>query len=179
MKTIKTLLSAAAFTTLLAASSTTAHAGLPTDAPGGSTGPATQLPAEADQRIAAFLAAWERGVPTTDLNRDGGIDGTDLEVFFHSLAFPITRADFNADGVISSSDLQLFLFAWTAGVDSADINLDGGNDHNDLEAWFDCAQSVNIETTDWSQGPVEPRSGQTGSSETGSTAPGSLTPSEP
>lgn len=179
MKTIKTLLSAAAFTTLLAAGSTPAHAGRTMDITSGSTGPATQVPAEADLRIAAFLAAWERGVSTTDLNRDGGIDGADLELFFHSLAFPITRADFNADGMVSSADLQIFLFAWSAGVDSADINLDGGIDQEDLEAWFDCARSVSIDTVDWSQGPVEPRPGETRSTQAGSTAPGLLTPAEP
>jgi hypothetical protein len=50
-----------------------------------------------------------------DFNQDGGIDGTDIEVFFAAWAQSLESADVNIDGGIDGADVEAFFLAWQAG----------------------------------------------------------------
>jgi FG-GAP repeat len=49
---------------------------------------------------------------------------------------PWCAADFNRDGGVDGADIEAFFDAWTIGDPIADVNLDGGVDGADLEAFF-------------------------------------------
>lgn len=51
-----------------------------------------------------------------DYNRDGGIDGADVDAFFADWEFGAPGADINADGGIDGADVEAFFLRWEAGV---------------------------------------------------------------
>ena len=51
-----------------------------------------------------------------DFNQDGGIDGSDVEVFFAAFEGGQSEADVNFDGGIDGSDVDYFLQAWENGA---------------------------------------------------------------
>jgi hypothetical protein len=54
-------------------------------------------------------------------------------------ALPRTCAcigDFNQDGGVDGSDIEVFFLAWEAGGVDAVVNADGGVDGGDVEAFF-------------------------------------------
>jgi len=50
-----------------------------------------------------------------DFNDDGGIDGGDVEAFFHSWEAGQQPADVNYDGGVDGADVQAFFEAWETG----------------------------------------------------------------
>jgi hypothetical protein len=50
-----------------------------------------------------------------DFNQDGGIDGTDVEVFFLAWETGACDSDINADGGIDGTDVESFFILWEAG----------------------------------------------------------------
>lgn len=50
-----------------------------------------------------------------DFNRDGGVDGGDIEAFFISWEAGDPAADVNADGGVDGADIETFFGAWAAG----------------------------------------------------------------
>lgn len=50
-----------------------------------------------------------------DFNRDGGINGSDVEAFFQSWESGSCEADVNQDGGINGADIETFFVAWEAG----------------------------------------------------------------
>ncbi len=50
-----------------------------------------------------------------DFNRDGGVDGSDVEAFFLAWADAMPRADVNQDGGVDGSDVEYFFVRWQAG----------------------------------------------------------------
>lgn len=50
-----------------------------------------------------------------DFNRDGGVDGMDVEAFFADWADALPDADVNEDGGVDGSDVEYFFGAWEAG----------------------------------------------------------------
>lgn len=45
-------------------------------------------------------------------------------------------ADFNGDGGVDGTDVEVFFLTWAQGLDAADTNLDGGVDGSDVEVFF-------------------------------------------
>lgn len=75
---------------------------------------------EAQMMIGDFVAAavGQLGVSTfciADFNRDGGIDGADIEAFFNAWTEGDPMADVNGDGGIDGSDVQEFILQWENG----------------------------------------------------------------
>lgn len=63
-----------------------------------------------------FWAAEIEPAPCpADYNGDGGIDGTDIQVFFEDWENAVHRADLNLDGGIDGADVQYFFQVWEAG----------------------------------------------------------------
>lgn len=50
-----------------------------------------------------------------DFNRDGGVDGGDIEAFFVAWEAGDTQADVNRDGGVDGPDIESFFLVWTAG----------------------------------------------------------------
>jgi hypothetical protein len=50
-----------------------------------------------------------------DYNQDGGIDGSDVDVFFADWINGLPAADANADGGVDGADVSTFFTAWSAG----------------------------------------------------------------
>jgi hypothetical protein len=50
-----------------------------------------------------------------DFNRDGGIDGGDVEAFFAAWEVGGSSSDVNDDGSVDGGDVETFLVAWEAG----------------------------------------------------------------
>jgi serine protease AprX len=50
-----------------------------------------------------------------DFNKDGGVDGSDIESFFSAWQLATANSDVNADGGIDGGDVETFFIAWTAG----------------------------------------------------------------
>lgn len=50
-----------------------------------------------------------------DYNRDGGIDGADVQAFFIEWEEAMPRADVNGDGGIDGADVEYFFAVWEAG----------------------------------------------------------------
>ena len=50
-----------------------------------------------------------------DFNRDGGIDGSDVEAFFRAWESGVATADVNEDGGVDNGDVERFLFTWERG----------------------------------------------------------------
>jgi hypothetical protein len=50
-----------------------------------------------------------------DFNRDGGVDGGDVEAFFVAWESSAPEADTNRDGGVDGSDVEAFFVAWEAG----------------------------------------------------------------
>lgn len=61
-----------------------------------------------------ILDACENICPA-DFNRDGGVDGADVEEFYAAWSAGQPRADVNHDGGIDGSDVSAFFEAWEAG----------------------------------------------------------------
>ena len=51
------------------------------------------------------------------------------------VSFPCP-ADFNRDGGVDGGDVESFFVAWEAANPNADVNEDGGIDGGDVEAFF-------------------------------------------
>ncbi len=49
---------------------------------------------------------------------------------------PLCAADFNRDGGIDGADVDAFFRAWERGGDNADVNEDGGTDFQDVDIFF-------------------------------------------
>ncbi len=64
--------------------------------------------------IDATLVAGGPPCPA-DYNGDGGVDGTDVEVFFTDWGNGDPRADVNADGGVDGTDVEVFFRAWENG----------------------------------------------------------------
>jgi dienelactone hydrolase len=73
----------------------------------------------ARQRADGATRAWTSVLATTvcrgDFNQDGGIDGTDVEAFFHAWSHGDQAADINFDGGVDGSDVGAFFAFWTNG----------------------------------------------------------------
>ncbi|MCX5691846.1 MAG: hypothetical protein NTV94_18975 [Planctomycetota bacterium] len=54
------------------------------------------------------------GCPS-DINQDGGVDGSDIDSFFNFWESGAPEGDFNLDGGIDGSDVEAFFFAWESG----------------------------------------------------------------
>lgn len=52
---------------------------------------------------------------TGDFNRDGGVDGGDVEAFFRAWEAGAARADLNLDGGVDGADVEAFFRAWESG----------------------------------------------------------------
>jgi len=50
-----------------------------------------------------------------DFNRDGGVDGSDVESFIVSWENSLNTADVNEDGGVDGGDVETFFRAWEAG----------------------------------------------------------------
>jgi glucose/arabinose dehydrogenase len=50
-----------------------------------------------------------------DFNRDGGVDGSDVEAFFNQWELGAPSADVNFDGGVDGSDIEVFFLQWTNG----------------------------------------------------------------
>jgi hypothetical protein len=50
-----------------------------------------------------------------DFNRDGGVDGSDVEAFFRTWESGVASADVNEDGGVDNGDVERFLFTWERG----------------------------------------------------------------
>jgi hypothetical protein len=107
--------------------------------------------------VDAYVHAWTLGLRGADLNADGSVDGTDLELFFNSLEHPRSRADIDGNGTVDASDFAMFLSDWVSGNDGGDLNQDGGIDGTDIEEWYTCAASVTLDASAWNAtGPIDP-----------------------
>jgi hypothetical protein len=148
MNSFNTLLTAAFLTTTL---SSIALGDGPFSQQAGAEAPETA------STVDAYINAWSQGLGSADLNMDGAVDGSDLELFFHSLQHPISRADINGDGTVNATDFAIFLSDWTSGNERGDLNNDGGIDAGDIEEWYECAGSLKLETAPHSDsGSVDP-----------------------
>lgn len=75
----------------------------------------------------------------TDVNERGQIVGQGRNPQGRLRGFILTppcRSDFNRDGGIDGMDVESFFDAWSEGQDVADMNLDGGIDGTDVENFF-------------------------------------------
>ena len=54
------------------------------------------------------------GCPS-DINQDGGVDGSDIESFFTFWEIGAAEGDFNQDGGVDGSDVETFFTAWESG----------------------------------------------------------------
>ena len=52
---------------------------------------------------------------SADFNRDGGVDGADVEAFFLAWQAGTAAADVNRDGGVDGADVETFFVAWQAG----------------------------------------------------------------
>ena len=50
-----------------------------------------------------------------DYNQDGGVDGADVDAFFHDWEAGDSNADVNQDGGVDGADVDTFFIAWEAG----------------------------------------------------------------
>ena len=50
-----------------------------------------------------------------DFNRDGGVDGQDVEAFFLAWQAGLSVADVNVDGGVTGADVEAFFVVWSAG----------------------------------------------------------------
>lgn len=64
--------------------------------------------------IVNAMAAHERGC-AADFNRDGGVDGGDVEAFFLVWEAGEPGADVNRDGGVDGGDVEAFFIVWSAG----------------------------------------------------------------
>lgn len=56
------------------------------------------------------------GLPCcADFNKDGGVDGSDVEAFFGPWTNGLTSADVNEDGGVDGADVEVFFLSWEAG----------------------------------------------------------------
>ena len=56
------------------------------------------------------------GIPCpADYNQDGGIDGSDVQVFFDDWSLGLPQADVNFDGGVDGADVDAFFIAWSNG----------------------------------------------------------------
>ena len=46
-------------------------------------------------------------------------------------------ADFNRDGGVDGADVEAFFAAWESSAESSDVNQDGGIDGSDVQAFFE------------------------------------------
>jgi len=51
--------------------------------------------------------------------------------------FPFCAADYNADGGVDGTDVQVFFNDWSDSAGCSDVNSDGGIDGSDVQAFFD------------------------------------------
>jgi hypothetical protein len=66
--------------------------------------------------IVSCLFGDAAGLPCpADMNRDGGVDGSDLEPFFIAWEAGTSDADINADGGVDGGDAEAFFVLWEAG----------------------------------------------------------------
>ncbi|MFZ4430759.1 MAG: GC-type dockerin domain-anchored protein [Phycisphaerales bacterium] len=63
----------------------------------------------------AILTVNDGATCPADFNQDGGVDGTDVEVFMLAWEGGAPEADVNLDGGIDGSDVEVFFVAWSAG----------------------------------------------------------------
>ena len=144
MKTRKNLLSLAALTGTLATLAIGAGPGN-----GNSTDRINETPEYA--MTMDFLAAWSRGLSTADVDRNGGVDGGDLQLYFLSLAHPRNRADMDGNGSIDASDMAKFFTLYSESDPAADLNMDGSVEGGDIEEWFLSSRSLDLITGTWVQ----------------------------
>ncbi|MBS0195877.1 MAG: hypothetical protein JSR77_03885 [Planctomycetes bacterium] len=67
----------------------------------------------ATQGRGVWRAAYE--VCIGDFNRDGGVDGADVEAFFLAWQDSEPRADLNRDGGVDGADVEVFFVRWAGG----------------------------------------------------------------
>lgn len=73
----------------------------------------------------------------TDCDGDGFVDDPSGSTTCLNACGPhCIYADFNRDGGVDGNDLEAFLTAWEAGDSVADVNVDGGVDGSDLPVWL-------------------------------------------
>jgi len=76
----------------------------------------------------------------TDINNHGQIVGQGRNAQGRLRGFILTppcRSDFNRDGGIDGGDVESFYESWAEGQDAADMNMDGGVDGMDVEQFFE------------------------------------------
>ncbi len=69
----------------------------------------------ADGGTVAWSAVRLESRCSADFNRDGGIDGSDVESFFEAWSAALPAADVNLDGGVDGGDLEGFFVVWQAG----------------------------------------------------------------
>ena len=68
--------------------------------------------------VAGTRSLTATGTPAlcfADFNRDGGVDGADIEAFFSEWTAGENGADVNRDGGVDGADVQAFFVVWQAG----------------------------------------------------------------
>ena len=84
-------------------------------------------------------AGW-RLLIATGVNEQGQIVGQGRNAAGRLRGFVLTppcRSDTNRDGGIDGGDVSVFFDAWSAGLPDTDLNLDGGVDATDVYYFFD------------------------------------------
>lgn len=75
---------------------------------------------------------WANG----DVDGDGFVTDNDLGIIATGGCSCFCPADFNRDGGVDGSDIESFFGDWEAGSGCGDVNADGGIDGGDIESFF-------------------------------------------
>ncbi|MBS0198067.1 MAG: CotH kinase family protein [Planctomycetes bacterium] len=70
----------------------------------------------ADFTPTADMTITARFVRSGDFNKDGGIDGSDVQAFFSTWETGAESGDFNGDGGVDGQDVGAFFVAWESGA---------------------------------------------------------------
>ncbi|MCX5689503.1 MAG: dockerin type I repeat-containing protein, partial [Planctomycetota bacterium] len=75
---------------------------------------------------------WANG----DVDGDGFVTETDLGIIATGGCSCFCPADYNRDGGVDGGDIEAFFSEWEGGSGCADVNADGGIDGGDIERFF-------------------------------------------
>jgi hypothetical protein len=80
---------------------------------------------------------WANG----DVDGDGFVTENDLGIIATGGCVCFCPADYNRDGGVDGSDIEAFFADWQSGGGCGDVNADGGIDGSDIEAFFNLWQA--------------------------------------